>query len=205
MESRRRGPDTDVHIVDTDLNDTACDRGSYPASRDRRARMVHFVMYDAGARHGVTGRRWRPSAALLAIGVITLSSLSCSERSRSVRAASELWWRAGQPDEPPQMLNASLPFEYPVAQYLRRVQGNVTLRLFVDTTGTVVRDSTRLERSSGIPAFDSAALVGAVRLRFRAARLRGVAIPVAMLFPVHFRHPEAPAVSSDTPYSAAPR
>jgi len=136
---------------------------------------------------------------------MTLSSLACSERSRSLRAASEAWWRAGQPDEPPQMLNASLPFEYPVTQYLRRVQGNVTLRLFVDSTGVVVGDSTRLERSSGIPAFDSAALTGAARLRFRAARLRGEAIPVAMLFPVHFRHPEVPVVPSDTPYPATPR
>ncbi len=163
-------------------------------------------MYDAGATFGVSRyRARRSSAALLALGLMTLSSLACSERSRSLRAASEAWWRAGQPDEPPQMLNESLPFAYPVAQYLRRVQGNVTLRLFIDTSGSVVSDSTRLERSSGIPAFDSAALAGAGRLRFRAARLRGAAIPVAMLFPVHFRHPEVPAVPSDTPYPAAPR
>ena len=162
-------------------------------------------MYDAGAQRHVHRRRSRHTGALVTVGLMTLGSLACSERSRSLRAASESWWRAGQPDEPPQMLNESLPFAYPVAQYLRRVQGNVMLRLFVDTTGTVIADSTRLERTSGIPSFDSAALTGATRLRFRAARLRGVAIPVAMLFPVHFRHPEVPAAPSDTPYSAAPR
>ena len=177
-----------------------------PQFRARRVGGVDFIMYDAAATSGVSRyRARRSSASLLALGLMTLGSLACSERSRSLRAASEAWWRAGQPDEPPQMLNTSLPFEYPVAQYLRRVQGNVTLRLFVDTTGTVVTDSTRLERSSGIPAFDSSALAGAARLRFRAARLRGTAIAVAMLFPVHFRHPEVPAVPSDTPVPSVPR
>jgi protein TonB len=88
------------------------------------------------------------------------------------------------------MLNETLPFQYPVAQYLNRLQGNVTLRLFVDSAGVVVTDSTRIEHPSGIAAFDSAALAGVASLRFRPARRRGTPIAVAMLFPVHFRHPE---------------
>lgn len=93
------------------------------------------------------------------------------------------------PDERPQMLNDELPFRYPVPQYQAREQGNVLLRLFVDTSGRVVSDSTRVVEASGHGALDSAALAGASRLRFRAARRRGTPIPVSLLFPVHFRHP----------------
>lgn len=87
------------------------------------------------------------------------------------------------------MMNTALPFQYPAAEYLRRAEGNVTIRLFVDDEGHVVADSIRIEQTSGVVAFDSAALAGATRLRFRPARRQGVTIPVALLFPVHFRHP----------------
>ena len=45
---------------------------------------------------------------------------------------------AERPDEPPVMVNAELPFRYPPALYARRVQGNVMLRLFVDTDGRIL-------------------------------------------------------------------
>jgi TonB family protein len=122
----------------------------------------------------------------------------CSERGRAGRSPVDVLWRGGQPDEPPQMLNESLPFQYPVAQYLNRTQGNVTLRLFVDSAGLVVTDSTRIERPSGIAAFDSAALAGVAALRFRPARRSGTPIAVAMLFPVHFRHPEVQVAPVDS-------
>jgi TonB family protein len=130
--------------------------------------------------------------------MLTLVTLGCSERSRSLRSTTDAWWQGGQPDELPQMLNDALPFQYPVAQYLRRMQGNVTLRLFVDASGAVVPDSTRIEKPSGVQAFDSAALAGAPRLRFRPARRGGTAIPVALLYPVHFRHPEGGAAPADS-------
>ena len=136
---------------------------------------------------------------LLMLTLVTALATSCSERSRAARSTETWWWQGGQPDDPPHMLNASLPFQYPVAQYLRRTQGNVTLRLFVDEEGRVVPDSTRIERPSGVTAFDSAALAGVSALRFRPARRRGVAVPVAMLFPVHFRHPEGAKQPVDTP------
>ena len=37
-----------------------------------------------------------------------------------------------QPDLAPVMLNKELPFRYPPALYAQKVQGNVTLRLFID-------------------------------------------------------------------------
>jgi len=135
---------------------------------------------------------------LLGLVMLTLVTAACSERGRSMRASTDAWWQGGPPDEPPQMLNSTLPFQYPVAQYLRRVQGNVTLRLFVDADGAVLPDSTRIEQSSGIPPLDSAALAGVARLRFRPARRGGIAIPVAMLFPVHFRHPDGAVIPGDT-------
>ena len=129
---------------------------------------------------------------------MTLLTLGCSERTRSLRTVTDAWWQGGPPDEPPLMVNAALPFQYPVAEFRRRVQGNVTLRLFVDSAGAVVTDSSRIERSSGVRALDSAALVGSARLRFRPARRGGAAIPVAMLFPVHFRVPDASAPPGDS-------
>ena len=77
---------------------------------------------------------------------------------------------------------------------------HVTLRLFVDSLGTVVRDSTRVVESSGHPAFDSAALVDAERLRFRAARRGGVPMAVSLLFPVHYRHPEGVSRLNPSPF-----
>lgn len=124
--------------------------------------------------------------------LLTLVSLSCSERTRTLKTLGEPWWQGGPPEDPPQMLNATLPFQYPTVEYLQRIQGNVTLRLFVDREGQVIPDSTRIEQSSGVAALDSSALAGSTRLQFRPAQRQGVGIPVAVLFPVHFRHPEVP-------------
>ena len=102
------------------------------------------------------------------------------------------------PDELPVMANAQLPFRYPAALYAQRVQGNVTLRLFVDSLGRVVPDSTRVEETSGTPALDSAALTGARDLHFRPARRGGAPMAVSLLYPVYFRHPEAAPMPGDS-------
>jgi TonB family protein len=142
------------------------------------------------------GRMWACRAGLSL--VIPLVLLGCSERTRATRQGVDGWFRSGMPDERPQMLNDELPFRYPVPLYLQKVQGNVTLRLFVDATGTVLPDSTRIEEPSGHAAFDRAALVGAGALRFRPARRRGTPIAVSLLFPVHFRHPEGVTSPGDS-------
>jgi len=105
---------------------------------------------------------------------------------------------AERPDEPPVMVNAELPFRYPPALYARRVQGNVMLRLFVDTDGRILIDSTRVEESSGYPSLDSAAVTGSQDLYFIPAKLRGEPLAVSVLFPVYFRHPEAAPLPGDT-------
>lgn len=104
----------------------------------------------------------------------------------------------GAPDELPSMTNREPPFRYPSELYARRIQGNVTLRLFVDSVGTVVADSTRVEESSGHPALDSAAVKGSQDLRFNPARRRGTALAVSLLYPVYFRHPEAGPMPGDS-------
>lgn len=103
-----------------------------------------------------------------------------------------------RPDEAPVIVNKSLPFRYPAPLYARKVQGNVTLRLFVDSDGHVRQDSTRVEESSGYPSLDSAAVAGARELQFVPAKLHGEPMGVVVLFPVYFRHPESAPLPGDT-------
>ena len=95
---------------------------------------------------------------------------------------------AGSADAPPVALGDPV-VEYPPALFLQGISGTVELRLFVDSTGQVVPESTSVRKSSGYPALDSAALAAAPRLRYAPGTRRGR--PVAMMFlqPIHFRHP----------------
>jgi TonB family protein len=104
----------------------------------------------------------------------------------------------------PVMQNTELPFRYPDHVWAQRVQGDVLLHLFIDSTGVPVADSTRVTSSSGVLALDSAALAGAATLRFVPARRGGVPVPVALSFPVMFRHPEAPPLPGDSVLDALP-
>jgi TonB family protein len=103
-----------------------------------------------------------------------------------------------RPDEAPVVVNKSLPFRYPAPLYARKIQGNVTLRLYIDSDGRVRADSTRVDESSGYPELDSAAVVGSQELQFVPAKLHGEPMGVVVLFPVYFRHPEAPPLPGDT-------
>ena len=103
-----------------------------------------------------------------------------------------------RPDTYPIMLNKDMPFRYPPALYAEKVQGNVTLRLYVDKDGSVVDDSTRVIESSKIATLDSAAIKGSRELKFEPAKLRGTPMPVSILFPVYFRHPDAAPPPGDS-------
>jgi len=96
------------------------------------------------------------------------------------------------------MLNKDLPFKYPPSLYAKKVQANVTLRVYIDKEGAIVPESTHVAESSGFPPLDSAAVRGSGELRFIPAKTRGQAVPVSILFPVYFRHPEAPPLPGDT-------
>src|SRR5437868_8266862 len=89
--------------------------------------------------------------------------------------------------EAPVALNPNVPIAYPPALFDQKVEGDVTLRLFVDSTGKLVPESTRVAEPSGYPALDSAALAGSATLRFAPAKRHGVAVATAFLQPVEFR------------------
>ena len=138
-------------------------------------------------------RRSRP---LLLLGAC--AALACVDHETSQRVAQAFQAGATAPDEVPKMLNTELPFRYPAALYARKIQGNVTLRLRIDRDGQVSADSTRIEESSGYTALDSAAVKGSQELHFIPAKLRGESMPVTILFPVYFRHPDAHPLPGDT-------
>jgi len=123
---------------------------------------------------------------------------ACADHETTQKVAQAFQAGSAAPDEVPRMLNTDLPFRYPAALYARKVQGNVTLRLRIDRDGQVSADSTRIEESSGYAALDSAAVKGSQELHFIPAKLRGEPMPVTILFPVYFRHPDAHALPGDT-------
>jgi TonB family protein len=90
-------------------------------------------------------------------------------------------------EEPPVAINPVSPVRYPPALLAQGIEGRVLLRLYVDSTGNVLPDSTRIAESSGYPALDSAALVGAPDLRFAPALHQGQAVAAPFLQPVQFR------------------
>ena len=96
---------------------------------------------------------------------------------------------ADRSDEPPVIVNANSPVVYPERFVQERIEGTVILRLFVDSTGVLAPDSTRVAESSGYPTLDSAALAGVRGLRFAPAQSRGTPIATAFLQPIHFRNP----------------
>jgi TonB family protein len=90
-------------------------------------------------------------------------------------------------EEPPVAINPISPVRYPPALLAQGIEGRVLLRLFVDSAGRVVPESTRIAESSGYPALDSAALVGAPELRFSPALHQGQPVAAPFLQPVQFR------------------
>jgi len=92
---------------------------------------------------------------------------------------------------PPVALNAQTPVEYPPTLFDQGIEGTVILRLYADSTGKLVQDSTRVQESSGYPALDSAAIAAAPSLRFAPARRDGTPVAASFLQPIYFRHPGA--------------
>jgi TonB family protein len=104
----------------------------------------------------------------------------------------------GRPDELPVMTNKQLPFRYPTAAYAQKIQGNTTLRIFIDANGNIAPDSTTVAEPSGNASLDSAAVVGARDLHFIPAKIKGQGIAISILFPVYWRHPNAAPLPGDT-------
>jgi len=99
-------------------------------------------------------------------------------------------------DEPPVATDPESPVEYPAALYQQRISGTVLLQLFVNEAGRLVPDSSRVQVSSGYPAFDSSALAAVPKLHFAPALRNGTAVATLFTQPVHFRHPNREAVGT---------
>ncbi|HEV8365189.1 MAG TPA: energy transducer TonB [Gemmatimonadaceae bacterium] len=106
-------------------------------------------------------------------------------------------------DSLPQLRTELIPFRYPLELYERGIEGDVTLRLHVDSVGAVVAESTRVAESSGKPQLDAAAIEGAPALLFRPAMLNGRPVALTVLFPVKFRVPADGRTPADT-HSSVP-
>jgi protein TonB len=94
-------------------------------------------------------------------------------------------------DQPPVAINPVSPVEYPVPLLEQGIEGRVLLRLYADSLGALVPDSTRVSESSGYPALDSAAVRGAAALRFSPALRHGRPVAGLFLQPIHFRSPRS--------------
>ena len=115
---------------------------------------------------------------------------------------------AAPAEEPPVALNAEPAVQYPPDLYDRHVEGDVVLRLYADSSGRVVVESTRVAESSGNAALDTAAVRGVSRLRYAPAYRHGLAIATAFLQTIEFRHPETgigPAAPAAHPADPTPR
>jgi protein TonB len=90
----------------------------------------------------------------------------------------------GRVDSLPQKGTYNLPPTYPIDALLARAEGRVVLRAEVSSAGLV--DDLAVERSSGWPSLDEAALEAVRRWRFAPARKSGVAVACQVLVPVRF-------------------
>jgi TonB family protein len=132
----------------------------------------------------------------------TLAALACRHSDEPGNTS------AAPAEEPPVALNAEPAVQYPPDLYDRHVEGDVILRLYADSSGKLVSESTRVAESSGNAALDTAAVRGVVRLRYAPAFRRGLAISTVFLQTVEFRHPASgigPAARAPQPTAPAPR
>jgi TonB family protein len=88
------------------------------------------------------------------------------------------------PIEDPVPLPDPSPIEYPVALWDMKVEGQTEVLIHVNEFGDV--DSAFVSLTSGYAEFDSAAVVGARKLRFTPGRRGGRHVPVWTKIPVRF-------------------
>src|SRR5205807_12917 len=138
------------------------------------------------ATRGGVMRSW-----LALTGALGLAAAGCGKPAPPPEdAATDGGAAVTPPDqEPPVPINADSPIQYPPRLYDQKVEGDVVLRLFVDSVGRLVPESSKVAESSGYSGLDSAALAGARKLRFAPARRRGLAVATAFLQPIEFHRP----------------
>lgn len=91
---------------------------------------------------------------------------------------------ASQALEPPQLMNQTPPFVYPIELWDHNISGQTILALKISELGAV--DSVLISTSSGFEEFDSAAVVGARQLQFSAGKQGDRRVPMWTKLPVRF-------------------
>jgi TonB family protein len=134
-------------------------------------------------------RRW--SLACTALAALSLAACERKDDGTFRISTSTPVAVTSDADQPPVAINPVSPVEYPVTLLEQGIEGRVLLRLWADSLGTLVEDSTRVSESSGYPALDSAAVRGAAALRFSPALRHGRPVAGAFLQPIHFRNPRS--------------
>jgi len=123
------------------------------------------------------------SAPILALLVLSAGLAACEEEEPL-------------PETPPRQISEST-FLYPEELWDERIEGQTTLRVYVNPIGSV--DSAVVDQTSGYEAFDSAALQGAYLLRFAPARRGTDSVGVWVLLPVQFDMANAAAEPQEQP------
>ncbi len=117
----------------------------------------------------------------------TVSLIACGDPSET---AGEMELEEAPAFELPVVTNAESPVRYPPALFRRNVGGTVVLRLFVDSAGVVVPESTRVAEGSGSTTLDSVAMAHVPDMQFAPARRNGAPIATTFLQRVVFQPPE---------------
>ena len=124
--------------------------------------------------------------ARVALG-LALLSLGCADTVRPVLGGLRIGG-AGGPFRMPVLENEELPFGYPADAWAQGIGGETVLRIHISERGAV--DSVRIVQSSGHSSLDSAAVAGALKLRYRPARQGDDEVGVWGTLPVRYPMPE---------------
>jgi len=115
--------------------------------RQGRPRGYIDAMHAASVRyldHCATGSRSRRAVAGAVLATLIVAGLGCIDRDTAQKAIESVQESAGvRPDSMPVMLNDKSPFLYPMSLYKQGVQANVTLRIRIDSAGTIKPSTAR--------------------------------------------------------------
>lgn len=117
-----------------------------------------------------------PRTALLSL----LSLVACGDPEPPATAILPARPLAGQTEIP-----------YPSALYAKGVEGEVLLYLVVDSAGAVIRDSTRIAKSSGYAEFDAAAMDAAPGIKFSPTLHDSLPVTAPIQVPIRFTLPDS--------------
>ncbi len=132
----------------------------------------------------VEDRRTRESAERAVASPAVSSPWATKGLVLSLLAALLAGCGSDEPIQEPTPLYGEVPIEYPLDLWDADVEGVTLLRVRVTEMGVV--DSVEVLEGSGYPAFDSAAVRGALDLRYSPARKGGERTTVWAKVPVHF-------------------